>query len=234
MSQGLLSPLGDELLDHPDADPEAVTLSLGNIAVANRWLGGWWAVQSGLARILRQTPRPSRPLTLLDVGCGMGDLACRAVAWGAARGVRIMPIGVERHRRAAALARDHALATMLACAGALPVRETSVDLVLASQLVHHFAPEARVEFLRAADRLARRGVVIADLRRSRWAKAGFFVVARALRFDPATRADGLTSVERGFSAGELRALLLRAGVRGEVRRSPGFRLVATWIPGAPA
>lgn len=234
MSQDLLSTLGDELLDHPDADPEAVALSLGNVAVANRWLGGWCAVRRGLSRILEQTPHPDRPLTLLDVGCGMGDIARRAVAWGRRRGIEIIPIGIERHRRAAVLARGEGLTPLLACVSALPIRARSVDLVLASQLVHHLTPAACIAFCQAADRVARRGVIVADLRRSRWAKAGFFLASRALRFDPATSADGLTSVARGFSAGELRALLARAGVRGDVRRSPGFRLVATWIPGATA
>jgi SAM-dependent methyltransferase len=232
MSQGLLSTLGDELLDHPDADPEAVALSLGNIALANRWLGGWWAVRRGLARILEQTPPADRRVTLLDVGCGMGDIARRAVGWAKPRGIEIVPIGIERHRRAAALARGQALAPLLACVSALPIRARSVDLVLASQLVHHLTPDACVEFCQAADRVARRGVIIADLRRSRWAKAGFVLASRALRFDPATCADGLTSIARGFRPGELRALLARAGVRGEVRRSPGFRLVATWTPEA--
>ena len=49
----------------------------------------------------------------------------------------------------------------------------SVDLVLASQLVHHLAPEAIVAFGREASRIARRGVIIADLRRSALAQAGF-------------------------------------------------------------
>ena len=39
-----ISPIGIELLDDPDADPAAVTLSLRNVARANRWFGGAAAV----------------------------------------------------------------------------------------------------------------------------------------------------------------------------------------------
>ena len=46
-----------------------------------------------------------------------------------------------------------------------------------------------------------------------------------------TRTDGLTSIRRGYSAGELRELLRSAGVRGRVSRRPGYRLVATWRTG---
>ena len=230
MTQPLLSTLGDELLDHPDADPAAVASSLRHIAVANRWFGGWWAVRRGLERVTRRLGEPAARLTVLDVGCGAGDLAAKAVVWGARRGLQIVPVGLERHRAAAGLARRQRILTLLGCAGGLPIRDKGVDIVLASQLIHHLAPEAIVAFCQAADRLARLGVVIADLRRSPWAMAGFWMGSRALGFDVATRADGLTSVRRGFRPDELRQLLARAGVPARVERSPGFRLVATWRP----
>ncbi len=226
MSATLLAPHGDELLDHPDADPAAVRLSLHHIARANWWFGGWWAVRHGLERLLGG--RAPGAFTVLDVGCGGGDLMARAVAWGRGRGLVLRPVGLERHRAAAALARQGGLPALLACAGALPLRERSVDLVVASQLLHHFSPSAITEFCRAADRVARHGVVIADLRRSRLAQAGFWVGSRALGFDAATRADGITSVQRGFTADGLRQLLAGAGLAARVERTPGFRLVATW------
>jgi predicted nicotinamide N-methyase len=223
----LLTPLGDELLDHPDADPQTVETSLYHIARSNRWFGGWWAVRRGLSRVLAGVPEGTT-LTLLDVGTGTGDLPCRAVEWARRRGITLVPIGVERHRTAARLARDNGVATLIGCAGALPVGPRRVDLVLASQLVHHLTPAATVDFLVAANRMARVGVVVADLRRSLLAVTGFWIGARLFRFDKATRADGITSVRRGFSRAELTGLLQRAGVSARVVRSPGFRLVASW------
>ena len=74
-------------------------------------------------------------------------------------------------------------------------------------------------------------MVIADLRRGPLAPIAFWVGARALRFDPSTLADGITSIRRGYTPGELRALLAEAGVRARVSRRPGYRLVATWRTG---
>ncbi len=231
MNAALLAAHGDELLDHPDADPAAVRLSLHHIARANWWFGGWWAVRHGLEALLGGSARG--PLTVLDVGCGAGDLMARAVAWGRARGLALRPVGLERHRAAAALAREGGLPAVLGCAAALPLRARSVDLVIASQLLHHFAPAAITAFCRDADRVARVGVVIADLRRSRLAQAGFWIGSRALGFDPATRHDGITSVQRGFTAAGLRGLLAGAGLPARVERTPGFRLVATWPAARP-
>jgi SAM-dependent methyltransferase len=227
----LRSPVGVELLDDPAADPAAVAESLRNIARSNRWFGGAAAVRHGLARVLADVPAGAT-LTLADVGTGLGDLPQVAARWASRRGVRLVAVGLERSRVAARLARERGVACAVGCAGALPFREKSVDLVLVSQVAHHLAPDSAVRLLRACDRLARRGVVLADLRRAPIGPLAFWVGARALRFDPVTVADGMTSLRRGYTTEELRALLAAAGVRATVERRPGYRLVATWRPAA--
>jgi hypothetical protein len=222
-----VSSLGVELLDDPAADPQHVARSLHHIARANRWFGGGAAVRHGLARLLRGVPRAG-PLTLLDLGTGAGDLPRNAVRWARRRGYTLRPIGLELNRTAAEMAARAGVPCAVACAGAPPIREKSVDLVLLSQLVHHFTPESAVRLLRSCDRLARVGVVVADLRRGGMGPIAFWVGARALRFDPSTVADGLTSLRRGYTTRGLRALLAEAGVRARVSRRPGYRLVATW------
>jgi hypothetical protein len=114
--------------------------------------------------------------------------------------------------------------------GQLPFAANSVDLVLMSQVAHHLAPSAVIDLVRAATRIARRGVILADLSRSRLAAVGFAVAARALRFDRATRHDGVTSVRRGYLVPELRALLSASGVSARIHTRPPCRLVATWRP----
>jgi SAM-dependent methyltransferase len=224
-----LSPLGKELLDDPAADPEAVAVSLENIARSNRWFGGAAAVRHGLGRVLEGVPDGTR-LTLLDVGTGIGDLPLMAARLARRRGLCLVSVGVERSRVAARLARDAGLPTAVACAGAPPMRERSVDLVLVSQLVHHLARPSAIRLLRSCDRMARVGVIVADLRRSRLGPPAFWCGARALGFDPVTIADGMTSIRRGYTSRELRALLTAAGVDARVERRPGLRLVATWRP----
>ncbi|HET6579809.1 MAG TPA: methyltransferase domain-containing protein [Gemmatimonadales bacterium] len=223
------SPVGVELLDDPAADPSAVAVSLRNIARSNRWFGGAAAVRHGLARALAGVPAGAT-LTLADLGTGSGDLPRAAARWAARRGLRLVPVGLERSRVAARLARDGGVPCAVACAGAPPFGEKSVDLVLLSQVAHHLAPASAVRLFRACDRLARRAVIVADLRRGPLGPLVFRTGARALGFDPITMVDGVTSLRRGYTAGELRALLAAAGVGGTVERRPGYRLVAVWRP----
>jgi len=222
-----VTPLGVELLDDPAADPATVMQSLRNIARANRWFGGSAAVRHGLDRVLRGAS-PGRPLTLLDLGTGAGDLPRQAVRWARRRGYTLRPVGLELNRTAAVMAWRAGVPCVVACAGAPPMREKSVDIVLVSQVAHHLTRDSAVRLFRTCDALARVAVVIADLRRGRMAPIAFWVGARALRFDRSTVADGITSIRRGYTPGELRALLASAGVRARVSRRPGYRLVATW------
>jgi hypothetical protein len=227
-----ITPLGAELLDDPAAEPDAVSLCLRNIARSNRWFGGAAAVRHGLDRLLRGLPR-GRQLTLLDLGTGAGDLPRDAVRWASRRGYRLRPIGLELNRTAAATARRAGVPCALACAGSPPVRKKSVDLVLVSQVAHHLTDDSTVRLLRTCDSLARVGVVLADLRRGRLATIAFRFGARALRFDPVTTADGVTSLRRGYTSRELQGLLARAGVRARVSSRPGYRLLATWRTESP-
>jgi hypothetical protein len=222
-----LAPHGTELLDDPAADPATVERSLGNIARANWWFGGRAAALWGIDRLLRGVPA-GRPVTLLDIGTGAGDLPAAAVGRAQRAGRPLTAIGLERSPVAAALAAAQKLPVVLGCAGSLPVRPRGVDIVLISQVAHHLAPGAAVELFRNASAIARVGVVVADLRRSELAVGAFRVGSALLGFDPVTRADGITSVRRGYLADELRALVRRAGYEARVVRRPGFRLVATW------
>lgn len=226
-----ISSIGTELLDDPGADPAIVTQSLRNIARANRWFGGAAAVRFGLAQALGRLPS-GQVLSLLDIGTGMGDLPRVAVRWGMRLGIRIVPVGLELNRAAAALARAGGLATTVACAGTPPIREKGVDIVLVSQVAHHLDPKSVVQLFRTCDRLARRAVVVADLRRHALAAPSFWCGARLLGFDPVTLMDGVTSLRRGFSRGELLHFMELAGVEGKVSQRHGFRLVATWLPRA--
>jgi hypothetical protein len=226
MSRLSLTTTGTELLDDPGADPGVVTQSLRNIARANFWFGGLAAVRYGLARILRDTP--PGPVALLDVGTGMGDIPAMAREWGRRNGWAIQPVGLELHSAAARLAAGQRLPMVLGCGGDLPFRTGSVDVVVVSQLAHHLDEAGCRALFLECSRVARRGVVIADLHRSRAAGIGFWFGSRLLGFDAVTITDGLTSIRRGFTVPELTALVRQCGITGHVAHRPGARVVATW------
>jgi hypothetical protein len=223
-----LSPIGTEALDDPATDPVLVARMLRDITRSNWWLGGIAAVRFGLAQLLRPSDRGST-LTLFDVGTGAGDLPLDAQRWARRRGVTLVPLGLERIVTAAHMAQSAGVPVMLGCAGALPVGAKSVDFVLLSQVAHHLDGESATQLFANASRIARRGVVVADLRPALLAATGFRVAGVLLRLHRGTVVDGVTSLRRGFAPAALRQLCLRAGATNvRVVRRPGARIVAWW------
>ena len=160
-----------EVLDDPGADGATVVASLVDVARSNRLFGGTRAALAALERFLETGAAPAT-LTLLDVGTGLGDIPAAAAARAAARGLSLRCVGVDRHPAAARAAHRSGLATVVAEATRLPFRDGAVDLAMASQLLHHFEGRAAERLLREFDRVAGRGAVIADLRRSVVAAGG--------------------------------------------------------------
>lgn len=225
-----------EILDDPSVDPEDRARSLRDVERSNLLFGGRRAVMLALRPLfdeLSTAPATVRrpAATLLDVGTGAADLPWRAREIARRRGLALRTIGVDGALTLVATARTRLTDGVCANALALPFADRSVDFVLCSQLLHHFDQQGVLEVIAELDRVARRRVIISDLRRSWVAAAGFSFAAIALRFHPITRHDGRLSVLRGFTEGELGGMVVTAtGVQPAIRRRLGYRLTASWTP----
>jgi SAM-dependent methyltransferase len=222
-----VSAVGAEALDTPALDRDTARATLADIARSNLLFGGRAAVVWGVGRLL-VGGGTRRPLTIVDVGAGAGDVLVALAGALARRGITMAGLAIDWHREAARMAGERRQAAVVGDALRLPLGDRAVDIVVASQLLHHFAPATGVRLLRELDRVARVGVVISDLRRARMAAAGIWLAAHALRFHPVSREDGVVSVRRGFAAKELRGLCAAAGIAAHVHRRPGYRIVAHW------
>lgn len=219
---------GVEKLDLPGVPAPIVRRSLADVALANRLFGGKHAVLAELEPLL---PGRDRPLTLLDVGTGAADIAIAARDAAARRGVSLTAIGADTAIPLVTSAARRIDAAIAANAVALPFADHSIDIVVCSQLLHHFREHEIACVLRELDRVARIRVIISDLQRSWVAAAGIWLASFPLHFHPISRHDGVVSVLRGFTAAELAAHILHAtGTTAAVTRRLGWRVTASWTP----
>jgi SAM-dependent methyltransferase len=217
---------GVELLDDPTIDPAIRERSIGDVTRANRWLGGLRAASIEARAVLRDR----ESATVLDVGTGLADIPAR-VASDASAGCSLVTIGVDEARSLLVAAGSRMSFGVCANALRLPFRDRSVDVVLCSQVLHHFENADAERLVREMNRVARVAVIISDLRRSWIAAAGFWLVSFPMGFHRVTRHDGTVSVLRGFTSAELRDIVRAAtGVVPHVRRRLGYRLTARWSP----
>jgi SAM-dependent methyltransferase len=205
-----------ERLDVGVEDEEAVR-SLGDLRLVNRWLGGRRSLLRAVRPFLREGIR------VLDVGCGSADLP----AWlQRTTPSRIMVVGVDLkllHLQQA----PPGVHRVVADVRQLPFPPLSFDVVTVSLFLHHFdAPEVG-GVLRALFSLARRALVVNDLRRARVPLLFGQAVFPFLFRSPVSVADGLVSVRRGFRPQELAEAFASADLRGvRIWRRFPYRLVA--------
>jgi SAM-dependent methyltransferase len=207
-----------ESLDVGVTEDEALK-SLADLRFVNRWLGNRGRLAAAVDGLLDGLALPS----LLDVGAGSGDVP----AWLRERRggrLRVVLLDLKRlHLQAA----PPDLGRVVADVRRLPFPPRSFDVVTASLFLHHFDAPELPEVLRALYGLARRGLVVNDLRRARvpytFGRATFPLLFQS----QVSVEDGLISIRRAFQARELEEAFAAAGLpRPAITRTWPYRLLA--------
>jgi hypothetical protein len=219
-----------EWMDRPEADPREVARALKDLARINRMFGG---MRVAFEHLLPFLPGLAPPIGILDVGTGAADIPRALVRWARHRGIAIRVDALDRHggvraEAARACLQYPEIRLREGDALSLSFPDRSVDLVLASQILHHMEGEEPIQLLRELRRVARYGVVVSDLRRGAWPFLVTRTVLRIVSRSPLIRHDGPLSIRRGFLPTELSALARMAGWKApQVFRHAFFRLVLT-------
>ncbi len=219
---------GVEILDDPLVNPDLMLRSMKDVERANTLFGG---KRAAIAELLDHLRSVGGSPSMLDVGTGRGDIPAEAREIASNIGVRLRTIGIDISEPLVSRAGSGNDAVLRADARFLPFADSSIDIVLASQVLHHFPANEIPMMLKEMNRVARRAVVVSDLRRSRLAAAGLWLGSFPLGFHPVSRHDGVVSVMRGFLPRELADFVEEAtGKRPIVSRRLGFRLTTSWAP----
>ena len=206
-----------ELLDGPLDDPVALTGNLRDLRRVNRWLGG----VSLSAAAIEALAAHRDDLTMIDVGTGGADIPLGLLARARRRGRRLSVVAVDSRAEvlaAAALATPglptaDGLELVVADGRTLPYPDRSFDVAHCSLVVHHLGPDEAVALLREMGRVARLGVVVNDLDRTRLGWVGAWLMGHLLTRNRYSRLDGPLSVQRAYRAEEVAAMLREAGLR---------------------
>jgi SAM-dependent methyltransferase len=207
-----------ESLDVGVPEPEALA-SLGDLRFVNRWLGGRNTLRAAVRPYLLSSHRPR----LLDVGCGSGDVASFLT--------RSMPrpvqaVGVDlKLLHVRQVPRD--VQPVVGNARALPFPPESFDVVVVSLFLHHFDAPDLPGVLKDLYAIARRALVVTDLRRARVPYLFGRMLFRGLFRSRVSVEDGLLSIRRAFRDHELRDAFGAAGIPDvRIRRVFPYRLLA--------
>ncbi|MFC6645645.1 methyltransferase domain-containing protein [Granulicella cerasi] len=183
-----------------------------------------------VAEVITRTGVGTRPLHVVDLGCGQGDLLRPLRRWAAPLSVPLRLTGIDLHPYAMRLAQEldeqaHVPQQTFHWLTADALTTTlDVDVITCSLMAHHLRDKDVVRLLQRCDE-AREAWMISDLRRSERAAKIFVLLARVFRWHRFVLEDGDISFRRAFSLDEWRALVAQANVRAEVIDAGGGRVL---------
>ncbi len=196
-----------ELMDRPGIPYHDLETALGELGVINRWLGGFRTTRIGIERLTRDLPA-GMVLSVLDLASGGTDLREVLRPLGREFRVTALDINPQMHE----FAGRHGQETVTASAHQLGYPDHSFDIVHTSLFLHHCTDTDAALLISRAARIARLGVVVNDLQRSRIALVAISILTALFSRSAIVRHDAPLSVRRGFTRRELASVLADAGV----------------------
>lgn len=185
----------------------------------------------GLLRrlIVDDVKRLGGSASVLEVGCGGGDVLARLARTCRREGISLQLKGIDTDPRAIAYAQERFgddPMVQFNLAGLDDVGGT-FDYVFCNHVLHHIPPGQLTAFLRRLSQLKRRRLIVNDLERSPLAYALFTAMAGLLFHRSFVFADGRLSIRKGFRPDELRHACREAGLEGSfsVRRLFPWRVL---------
>lgn len=204
-----------ELLDRQDNSDKEIRENLRDLERLNRCFGG---VRTVLVHLGRIVGAPSQnPITILDIATGGADIPRAICRWARRRRLPVAIEAVDRSDQVLTAAAEWSIdfpeiRLRQAQAPPLPYPDRSFDYVIASLFFHHLTEAEGTLLLREMARVARRGLLVNDLLRSRLACLLTAMTTRLLSGNRLTRHDGPMSILRGFRPEELRRMATEAGL----------------------
>lgn len=194
----------EEIMDDFSLEGEELRDALDKIASINQFLGGNKLTLQGVKKLIHTKDE----ITIVDVGCGNGDMLRALADFGTKNNYNFKLIGIDAN----AFTIDYAIKLSkeypnisYKCEDIFsePFSQLNYDIVLCTLTLHHFENNQIDYLLQLFQKQARIGIVINDLHRNIIAYRAFQLICFFFRLNRMSREDGLISILRGFKKQEL-------------------------------
>lgn len=217
--------IAKEMMDEPCSEAECGRC-LRDLSKVNRILFAYRPTLRWLQHFANVT---TRPLHIVDVGCGAGDMLRRIEQWALKKRIAVRLTGIDRNPSAVDAARRLSPSSpqieWVNCEALKFQTGMRIDIVISSQFAHHLGDTDIIQFLQWMESVAMQGWFVSDLERSIASYYEFKLLAQVMRWHPFVRHDGPVSILRSFTYKDWNELIVRAGLElhhiGIFRSWPG-------------
>jgi 2-polyprenyl-3-methyl-5-hydroxy-6-metoxy-1,4-benzoquinol methylase len=206
-----------EIMDDFTLEGEVLQEALDKIAKINQFLGGNLLTLNGLKELILTVPK-SKVITIVDIGCGNGDMLRVLSNYGNDNNYSFNLIGIDANaftvNHAKKLSESYSNITFK-CEDIFEYDFTQLkcDIILCTLTLHHFKNPEIESLLITFYANSKLGIVINDLHRSSLAYRLFQIICFLFQLNSMSREDGLTSILRGFKKDELETFSKKLGFK---------------------
>ncbi|MFE3870764.1 methyltransferase domain-containing protein [Flavobacterium sp. ZS1P70] len=196
-----------ETMDDFAMEGEILRDALDKIAKINQLLGGNQLTLLGVQELIKNIPKTTA-ITIVDVGCGNGDMLRTLSDYGLKNNLNLQLIGIDANNftvnHAQQLSQNYPN-IRYQCEDIFDksFNELKYDIVLCTLTLHHFKDNEIIHLLNVFNANSNIGIVINDLQRSAISYRLFQALCFVFRLNDMSREDGLISILRGFKKVEL-------------------------------
>lgn len=195
-----------ELMDFPENySDELMARTYREINFINRYLLGDYFILRDVARMARASGR--KALTVMDLGCGNGDLLRKIQDDLGRKGFAITAVGFDPYLNTTGGTADEAQALYLYDDWNRLTAAHSVDITVTSLTLHHLYGDELAEALHRLQATPRIGFVISDLVRSKVAYYIIKTLTALFSRSILVKNDACLSVWRGFSRADMEGMV---------------------------
>ncbi len=198
-----------ELMDDFTMTGELLVKTLDQLASINKWLGGNSITLNGLKKLLKNEAK-NRPITIIDLGCGNGDMLRKVADYGKKESYHFKLIGIDANKYTVNYAKKLSenyteISYLQQDVFSSEFKKMSYDIVLSTLFLHHFTEEEIMDLLSSVLKKSTLGIIVNDLHRHPMAYYLFKLLCLTIQ-NPMVKQDGLISILRGFKKEDLQKI----------------------------
>lgn len=219
-----------EIMDDLTLEGSLLRDTLDKIATINRFLGGNNVTLSGLKKMLKNHPK-DKLVTIIDLGCGNGDILRDIAKLGSKLGYSFKLIGIDANADTIAYARELSKAYSELSFEQIDIfskdfDKLEYDIALATLFFHHFKEPELIVFLNKLINKAKQGVIVNDLHRNKIAYYLYKLIMLPVN-NKMVKQDGLISILRGFKKNDLKKMSQKLKATYNIQWKWAFRFL--WL-----
>ncbi len=215
-----------EIMDDLDMSGDLLTGTLDKLTIINKWLGGNQLTLQGVKKLIQNQDK-NKELTIVDLGCGGGDILRILADYAKSNSLNFKLIGIDANAATLKYAENLSssydnIRYLQYDIDSQEFADLKYDIALSTLFLHHFEHDKVNQLINQWTEKAQIGVVINDLHRHALAYYLFNFITLFFG-NEMVRNDGLLSILKGFKKKDLENYASKIPYKSTIQWKWAFR-----------